>query len=68
MIRSEAAMNENDPEISPMETAWAIWSEDPAIRHLIGRITKELDPLGLEALLESSFQAGWSAGYNRAME
>ncbi len=65
---SGAAMNDNEAEMSPQETAWAFWSEDPAIRHLIGKTAQQPDSLGLEALIESAFQAGWTAGWKRAME
>jgi hypothetical protein len=61
-------MNDNDPEMSPMEGGFAIWSEDPAIRHLIGLLTEKPDGAGLEALLQSAFEAGWSGGFNRAMD
>jgi hypothetical protein len=61
-------MNDNDPEMPPMQGGFAICSEDPAIRHFIGLSTEKPDGAGLESLLQSAFEAAWSGGFNRAMD
>lgn len=60
--------DEDDVELSPREEAWAMWSEDPAIRHLITQLTQNPDVVGLDALLRSAFEAAWSAGFRYATE
>jgi hypothetical protein len=57
--------NETDTEMSPVDAAYAWWSEDPAIRYLINQVAEKSDPFGLEHLLESAFQAGWSASHRK---
>jgi hypothetical protein len=59
---------QDDPPLSAQEAAFAIWREDPAIRHLIGVLFEKPDAAGIEALLQSAFEMGWSSGYERAME
>jgi hypothetical protein len=66
-------MNDNDvddpsPFIARRDLKFAAWSEDPAIRHLVGIMAQRSDLAGLEALLQSAFEAGWSGGYECAME
>jgi len=62
-------MNDNDASMSACEAAFAVWREDPAISHLLGRLMESnRDVRALEALVQSAFEAGWMGGFNRAME
>lgn len=59
--------NDNDPP-DPLGDKYAIWREDPAIALLVARVGATADPDGLEALLQSAFEAGHGAGWKAAME
>jgi hypothetical protein len=69
------AMNDNDDDddtpsvfVARRDREFANWSEDPAIRRLIVIMAQKPDLEGIEALVQSAFEAGWSGGYELAME
>lgn len=69
------AMNDNDGDeegpsvfIDRRDREFASWSEDPAIRRLIVIMAQKPDLEGIEALVQSAFEAGWSGGYEFAMK
>lgn len=55
-------MAENDNE-TLVELSYAAWREDPAVALLVARVGSTADPDGLEALLQSAFEAGHSIGW-----
>jgi hypothetical protein len=68
-------MNDNDDDeeapsviITQRDLKFSNWSEDPAIRRLIVIMAQQPDLEGIEALVQSAFEAGWSGGYELAME
>ena len=65
--------NDNDEEspsvfIAQRDLKFSNWSEDPAIRRLVVIMAQTPDMEGIEALVQSAFEAGWSGGYELAME
>jgi hypothetical protein len=68
-------MNDSDDDdavpsvfIARRDREFAGWSEDPAIRRLIVIMAQKPDLKGIEALVQSAFEAGWSGEYEWAME